>query len=68
MPRFYHPTVLNDRVLQTFLNESTFFGSRVINDMRQFKHEADVIVANRLTDDLNDVADKIYSRDLFGND
>jgi UDPglucose 6-dehydrogenase len=36
--------------------------------MRQFKHEADAIVANRLVDDLNEVADKIYSRDLFGND
>jgi UDPglucose 6-dehydrogenase len=55
-------------VYEPALNESTFFGSRVINDMRQFKHEADVIVANRLTDDLNEVADKIYSRDLFGND
>ena len=55
-------------VYEPALNESTFFGSRVINDMPQFKHEADVIVANRLTDDLNEVADKIYSRDLFGND
>jgi hypothetical protein len=55
-------------VYEPALNESTFFGSRVINDMQQFKHEAEVIVANRLTDDLNDVADKIYSRDLFGND
>jgi UDPglucose 6-dehydrogenase len=55
-------------VYEPALNETTFFGSRVINNMRQFKHEADVIVANRLTDDLNEVADKIYSRDLFGND
>jgi len=50
------------------LNESTYFGCRVVNDLRQFKQEADIIVANRITDDLNDVKDKIYSRDLFGND
>ena len=55
-------------VYEPALNESTFFGSRVVNDLGQFKQEADVIVANRMTDDLNDVADKIYSRDLFGND
>ena len=55
-------------VYEPALNESTFFGSRVVNDLGQFKQEADVIVANRMTDDLNDVTDKIYSRDLFGND
>ena len=55
-------------VYEPALIESTFFGSRVVNDLGQFKQEADVIVANRMTDDLNDVTDKIYSRDLFGND
>ena len=50
------------------LDESTFFGSRVVNDLGQFKQEADVIVANRMTDALSDVTDKIYSRDLFRND
>ena len=55
-------------VYEPALNESTFFASRVVNDLGQFKREAAVIVANRLTDDLNDVADKLYSRDLFGND
>ena len=55
-------------VYEPALNESTFFGSRVVNDLGQFKQEADVIVANRMTDDLSDVTDKIYSRDLFGND
>ena len=55
-------------VFEPALKESTFFGSRVINDLRQFKQEADVIVANRMIDDLNDVIDKVYSRDLFGND
>ena len=55
-------------VYEPALNKSTFFGSRVVNDLGQFKQEADVIVANRMTDDLSDVTDKIYSRDLFGND
>jgi UDPglucose 6-dehydrogenase len=55
-------------VYEPALNESTFFGSRVVNEIGQFKQEADIIIANRITDDLNDVTDKIYSRDLFGND
>ncbi len=48
--------------------EAEFFHSRVVNDLTKFKKEADVIVANRITDDIRDVMDKIYSRDLFGKD
>lgn len=55
-------------VYEPALKEETFFNSRVVNDLVQFKQEADVIVANRITDDIQDVADKIYSRDLFGKD
>jgi UDPglucose 6-dehydrogenase len=55
-------------VYEPALKEPEFFHSRVVNDLAQFKREADIIVANRITDDLGDVVDKVYSRDLFGSD
>jgi UDPglucose 6-dehydrogenase len=55
-------------VYEPALKETEFFHSRVVNDLAQFKNESDVIVANRIAGDLSDVTDKIYSRDLFGND
>lgn len=55
-------------VYEPVLNEADFYRSRVVNDLEQFKREADVIVANRITDDIRDVADKVYTRDLFGKD
>ncbi|TCS70869.1 UDPglucose 6-dehydrogenase [Sulfuritortus calidifontis] len=55
-------------VYEPVLHEKEFFHSRVVNDLAQFKREADVIVANRITDDIRDVVNKVYSRDLFGSD
>lgn len=55
-------------VYEPELNESEFFHSRVVRDLDEFKHISDVIVANRRSENLLDVAEKVYTRDLFGND
>jgi len=55
-------------VYEPALQEETFYNSRVINDFDQFKELSDVIVANRLSSDLADVEEKVYTRDLFSRD
>ncbi|MDC4545804.1 UDP-glucose 6-dehydrogenase, partial [Acinetobacter baumannii] len=53
-------------VFEPSLNESTFFNSRVLTDFDSFKQESDVIIANRMVSELEDVIDIVYTRDLFG--
>jgi UDPglucose 6-dehydrogenase len=55
-------------VYEPAMHEATFFNSSVVNDLTEFKRSADVIVANRMTADLEDVVHKVYTRDLFGGD
>lgn len=53
-------------VYEPVLDEKTFYGSRVVSDLAAFKQETDVILANRITDEIRDVIEKVYTRDLFG--
>lgn len=55
-------------IYEPVLQEATFFNSKVVNDLNKFKQMSDIIVANRLSEDISDVIDKVYTRDLFGND
>ncbi|MFV7790539.1 nucleotide sugar dehydrogenase [Aliarcobacter lanthieri] len=55
-------------VYEPVFNEDTFFNSKVIKDLEEFKSICDVIVTNRLSETLRDIEDKVYTRDIFGND
>ncbi|MCD9029530.1 nucleotide sugar dehydrogenase [Luteimonas sp. BDR2-5] len=55
-------------VYEPVLDEPEFFRSRVVNDLVQFKREADVVIANRLSNDIRDIPEKVYTRDIFESD
>lgn len=57
-----------DFVYEPFLTKPQFFKSYVVNDLSAFKNQADIILANRLTDELRDVGDKVSTRDIFEAD
>lgn len=59
---------INVCVYEPTLNAKEFFNSPVVNDLNEFKKTCDVIITNRLSNDLLDVTDKVYTRDLFGGD
>jgi UDPglucose 6-dehydrogenase len=55
-------------VYEPYLKEEEFYRSKVVRDLNQFKQMSNIIIANRMVDEISDVAEKVYTRDLFGKD
>ena len=59
---------INVIVYEPFLKEEQFYNSKVINNLDDFKEKSDLIIANRLSDEIQDVKGKVYTRDIFNHD
>ena len=59
---------INVVIFEPLLEESEFFYSKVVKDLSSFKNMSDIIVTNRMSNELNDVADKVFTRDIFHAD
>jgi len=55
-------------VYEPYLKEEEFYRSKVVRDLNEFKQMSNIIIANRMVDEISDVAEKVYTRDLFGKD
>ena len=55
-------------IFEPELNNSSFENFQLVEDLNQFKSKVDLIIANRMTSDIEDIADKVFTRDLFGSD
>jgi UDPglucose 6-dehydrogenase len=55
-------------IYEPAIQENAFFGSKVIRDLSAFKSECDIIIANRMTAEIEDSSNKVFTRDLFGSD
>ena len=55
-------------VYEPSLSDVTFFNSKVIKDLKQFKIKSDIVVANRMTNEIEDIIEKVYTRDIFNSD
>ncbi|MGB0289455.1 MAG: UDP-glucose 6-dehydrogenase, partial [Aequoribacter sp.] len=55
-------------IFEPSYQEETFFNSHIYQDLKLFKERSDVIIANRMSADLDDVNEKVYTRDVFGSD
>jgi UDPglucose 6-dehydrogenase len=55
-------------IYEPAMHEDQFFGSKIIQNLQVFKEQCDIIIANRMTNEIDDAREKVFTRDLFGSD